>query len=160
MATTTAVALSPVTALADTTHQSLAAHIHPDVRIVRGEIDRDANAFWDWKEASDKLTSLYEFSGKYYRTHVKDSDAFSDANGFQDAVGKAEQLIDAIPPREVSDCVRAWLDASKESNRLAEKGIAKKRFRIPQELLVDWIENPNAIDSTFVSEECCTVENR
>lgn len=150
IATTTAVALSHVAARADTTRQSLAAHIHPDVQIVRDEIDRDANAFWDWKDASDKLTSLYDFSEEYFRNRVKDSDAFSDEFEFQDAVDKAEQPAASFPLREARDCVRAWLDASKESNRLVEQGIAKKRFQVPQELLLDFIDNSDAVDNVGI----------
>ena len=64
IATTTAVTLSHVAAGADAERQNLAAHIHPDVQIVREALPHDENAFWNWKEAADKLTSLYDFSQK------------------------------------------------------------------------------------------------
>ena len=153
IATTTATALSYVAARADTTREGLAACIHPDVQIVRDELARDANAFWDWKDASDKLTSLWDFSEDYFRNSVKDFDAFSDISGFHDAIQKAEQPAAPFPQKEAGDCVRAWLDASKEPTRLVQQGIAKERFQVPQELLFDFIDNADAVDSLAIPRD-------
>lgn len=144
IATTTAATFAYAAARADTTRESLAALIHPDVQIVRSEIARDANAYWDWEEASDRLTSLDVFAERYFRDNAKASEAFEDEFDFANAASEAMKPSAIFPRGPAAACVRAWLDQSEGAIRRIDQGIAKKHFRLPQAQLLDF---PNAVDN-------------
>ena len=65
---------------------------------------------------------------KYFQEKADSSGPFSDDVDFQDTVARAELSATTFPQGEAGDCARAWLDASQESLRLVEQGIARRRF--------------------------------
>ncbi|MCA9152692.1 MAG: hypothetical protein KDA92_25485, partial [Planctomycetales bacterium] len=123
------------------------------------------NASWDWQEANDKLTSLNKFAEDYFEQHVAiidgsehegeepDIDGWEDEPGvfdFQDEVNKAEELANPFPEGDARDCVRAWLEASNESLRLVEQGLARRRYQVPQENLTAFLSTGNKMEEVPV----------
>lgn len=152
LASTSAIALSHVAASSAAAEPParLSDHIHTDVRSARVELSRDENAYWDWQQATKKMTPLRDFVERYLRENaeaLEDTDEFD----FEDAVVGAEQLSTQFPQGHAGECARAWLEANHESLTLIDQGLAKARYQIPQERLQAVFGDANDMIDTRVA---------
>jgi hypothetical protein len=146
IAASSVAAIASTRALADTPpkQEKLAAAVHPKVRITRREVPKGDNAFWDWKAASEKSVSLFDFAEKYFeRDETEMDDQYFD---LLDEVYSADEPAKPFPKGEAGKCVRAWIDSCTESLRLVKKGIEKGRYQVPQKQLSDFFDELKTTD--------------
>jgi hypothetical protein len=153
IAATSAMAFSQAWARAATSRNAadLAAAIHPNVHIQRDELPRDANAFWVWKDAVSRLTSLHDYASAHFdRVHASaDTDIAEDAS-LDDALDSVDVPGNPLPSGEVGKCVRAWLESSEAPLELIDRGIALARYQVPQVHLLTFLDDTDSVDDVRV----------